>query len=55
MGCEIQKIPNWQQDEKNILLMMKDIISFLKNDKKLRMLQNLIRMEVLFQSFIVKE
>jgi len=51
----MQKIPDWQQDEKDILLMIKDIISFLKNNEKPRILLNLIRMEVPFQSFIVKE
>ena len=55
MGREIQKIPDWQQNEKDILLMIKDIISFLKNNEKPRILLNLIRMEVPFQSFIVKE
>jgi len=38
MGHKMQKIPDWQQDEKNILLMIKDIISFLKNDEQPRML-----------------
>ena len=55
MDHGIQKIPGWQQHEKEIVLMIRNINNYSKKTSKPKTLHGLIRIEALFRGFIIKE